>query len=59
MQIENLTIEEFKLLIRETAAEAIQSLLMDPDESQKLKPEVKRELLNSLQRTQAGEIGLR
>jgi hypothetical protein len=58
MQIKDLTIEEFKLLIEETVAETIQSLLMDPDEGQQIKPEVKQELLNSLQRTQAGEKGI-
>ena len=40
MQIKDLTIEEFKLLIKETVTETIQSLLMDPDEGQQLKPEV-------------------
>jgi hypothetical protein len=58
MQIKDLTIEEFKLLIEETVAETIQSLLMDPDEGKQLRPEVKQELLNSLQRTQAGERGI-
>ena len=58
MQIKDLTIEEFKLLIKETVTETIQSLLMDPDEGQQLKPEVKQELLNSLQRNQAGERGI-
>jgi hypothetical protein len=58
MQIKDLTIEEFKLLIRETVAETIQSVFMAPDEDQKLKLEVKQELLNSLQRTQAGERGI-
>jgi hypothetical protein len=58
MQIKDLTIEEFKLLIEETVAETIQSLLTDPDEGKQLNPEVKQELLNSLRRTQAGERGI-
>jgi hypothetical protein len=58
MQVKDLTIEELKLLIQETVAETIQSLLTDPDEGKQLKPEVKQQLLNSLQRTQAGERGI-
>ncbi len=58
MQVKELTIEEFKLLIQETVAETIQSLLFDPDEGKQLKPEVKQQLLDSLQRTQAGERGI-
>lgn len=58
MQVKDLTIEELKLLIQETVAEAIQSLLIDPDEGKQVKPEVKQQLLNSLLRTQAGERGI-
>jgi hypothetical protein len=58
MQVKDLTIEELKLLIQETVTETIQSLLNDPDEGKKLKPEVKQQLLDSLQRTQAGERGI-
>ncbi len=45
------------LLIQETVAETIQSLLVDPDQGKQLKPEVKQQLLDSLKRTQAGEQG--
>jgi hypothetical protein len=58
MQVKDLTVEELKLLIQETVAETIQSLLIDPDEGKQLKPEVKQQLLDSLQRTQAGEHGI-
>lgn len=54
MQVKELTIEEFKLLIQETVAETIQSLLFDPDEGKEVKPEVKQQLLDSLQRTKNG-----
>ncbi len=47
MQVKDLTVEELKLLIQETVTETIQSLLNDPDESKKLKPEVKQQLLDS------------
>ncbi len=58
MQVKDLTIEELKLLIRETVAETIQSLLFDPDEGREVKPEVKQQLLESLRRTEKGERGI-
>jgi hypothetical protein len=58
MQVKDLTIEELKLLIQETVAETIQSLLIDPDEGREIKQEVKQQLLNSLNRSQAGERGI-
>lgn len=51
MQVKDLTIEELKLLIQETVAETIQSLIVDPDEGKQTKPEVKQQLLHSLQCT--------
>jgi hypothetical protein len=53
-----LTIEELKLLIQETVAETIQSLMVDPDEGKRIKSEVRQQLLHSLQGTQAGESGI-
>ncbi|MEH2107358.1 MAG: hypothetical protein V7K43_14150 [Nostoc sp.] len=58
MQVKDMTIEELKLLIQETVAETIHSLLVDPDEGKQIKPEVKQQLLDSLQRTQSGEPGI-
>lgn len=58
MQVKDMTIEELKLLIQETVAETIQSLLVDPDEGKQIKPKVKQQLLDSLQRTQSGERGI-
>jgi len=58
MQVNDMTIEELKLLIQETVAETIQSLLVDPDEGKQIKLEVKQQLLDSLQRTQSGERGI-
>ncbi|MHC5732633.1 MAG: hypothetical protein ACYTXY_53025, partial [Nostoc sp.] len=57
-QVKDMTIEELKLLIQETVAETIQSLMVDPDEGKQIKPEVKQQLLDSLQRTQSGERGI-
>jgi hypothetical protein len=58
MQVKDLTVEELKLLIQETVTETLQNLLTDPDEGKQLKPEVKQQLLDSLEKTQAGERGV-
>lgn len=58
MQVKDLTVEELKFLIQETVAETLQTLLTDPDEGKELKPEVKQQLLNSLERTQSGQRGV-
>ncbi|MBE9168142.1 hypothetical protein IQ238_11655 [Pleurocapsales cyanobacterium LEGE 06147] len=58
MQVKDLTVEELKLLIQETVAETIQSLLIDPDEGKTIKPEVKQQLRESLQLTQAEKGGI-
>ena len=58
MQVKDLTIEEFKLLIQETVTETLEMLLKDPDEGKKLKPEVMQELIDSLESTQSGERGI-
>jgi hypothetical protein len=58
MQVKDLTVEELKFLIQETVTETLQSMLTDPDEGKQLKPEVQQQLLQSLERTQAGERGV-
>jgi hypothetical protein len=58
MQVKDLTVEELKLLIQETVTETFRDLLIDPDEGKDLKPEVKQQLLNSLDRAQSGERGV-
>jgi hypothetical protein len=58
MQVKELTVEELKLLIQETVAETIQSILFDPDQDKEVKPGVKRQLLDSLRRTEVGERGV-
>ncbi|MGB5592988.1 MAG: hypothetical protein WBM32_02510 [Crocosphaera sp.] len=58
MQVKELTVEELKHLIQETVAETINSLLFDTEEDKELKPEVKQQLLDSLQRTKNGEKGI-
>jgi hypothetical protein len=58
MQVTDLTVEELKILIQETVAETIQSILLDPDEDKEVKLEVKQQLLDSLKRTKKGERGI-
>jgi hypothetical protein len=58
MQVKDLTVEELKFLIQETVTETLQAMLTDPDEGKQLKPEVRQQLLKSLEKTQAGERGV-
>lgn len=58
MQVKDLSVDELKLLIQETVTETIQALLVDPDQGKPIKPAVEQQLLDSLQRTQAGERGI-
>ncbi|NEO88776.1 MAG: hypothetical protein F6K56_00180 [Moorea sp. SIO3G5] len=55
MQVKDLTIEEFKVVIQETVTETIEALLSDPDKNKQLRPEVVQELIDSMHRTQLGE----
>jgi hypothetical protein len=57
-QIKDLTIAEFKALIRETVLEVLSTHLDDPDEGLELRPEVQQQLLASRQRRAAGERGI-
>lgn len=54
MQVNALTVDEFKALIRETVRETIEELLADPDENQTVKENFKQELLAIQQRREAG-----
>jgi hypothetical protein len=58
MQVKDLTIEELRLLIQETVEDTLQTLLAGPDEGKMLKPEIKQQLLDSLERTRSGERGV-
>lgn len=58
MQVKDLTTEELKALIRETVMETLEELLDDPDEGKEIRPEIKQQLLESLQRTRSGERGI-
>lgn len=57
MQVKDLTVEELKSLIQKTVTETIESLLIDFEEDKQLKPEVKQQLIDSLQGTRSGERG--
>ena len=57
MQVKDLTVEELKLLIQTTVTETIESLLNDPDEGKQIDPQIKQQLIYSLQQTQSGQCG--
>jgi hypothetical protein len=58
MQVKDLTIDELKTLIRETVTEALEELLLDPDEGTTVKEEFKRELLETRKHREAGVRGI-
>ncbi len=58
MQVKDLTTDELKTLIRETVLETLEAFLDDPDEGKEIRPEVKQQLIDSLQQTRTGERGI-
>ncbi|MBE9110166.1 hypothetical protein IQ273_12165 [Nodosilinea sp. LEGE 07298] len=46
MQIKDLTIDEFKVLMREIVEDALQDLLLDPDQGRPLKDPIRQQLLS-------------
>lgn len=50
MQIKDLTIDEFKVLIRETVEDTLQDLLVDPDQGKPLKESIRQQLLSMQER---------
>lgn len=55
MQIKDLTIDEFRVLIRETVEDALQDLLLDPDQGRPLKDSVRQQLLAMRERRLEGK----
>jgi hypothetical protein len=55
MQIKDLTIDEFKVLIRETVEDALQDLLLDPDQGKPLKDSIRQQLLSMQERRSQGK----
>jgi hypothetical protein len=58
MQIKDLTVEEFRVLIRETVEEVLAELLTDPDQGKALKGEVAEELLAMRDRRQSDKTAI-
>jgi hypothetical protein len=58
MQVNNLTIDQLKALIRETVRETIEELLIDPDTNQTIKENFKQELLTIKKRRETGARGI-
>ncbi|MGF1567252.1 MAG: hypothetical protein ACFCVD_04135 [Nodosilinea sp.] len=55
MQIKDLTIDEFKVIIRETVEDALQDLLLDPDQGRPLKDSIRQQLLSMQTRHSQGK----
>ena len=55
MQIKDLSIDEFKVLIRETVEDALQDLLLDPDQGRPLKDSIRQQLLSIQARRSQGK----
>ena len=55
MQIKDLTVDEFKNLIRETIEDALQDLLMDPDTGRSVKASIEQQLLDIREQRQLGK----
>lgn len=56
--VKDLTVDELKVLIRETVEAVLDEYLPDPDQGRTLRPEVEQQLRESLERTRAGERGI-
>jgi hypothetical protein len=55
MKIKDLSIDEFKSLIRETFEDTLQDLLLDPDAGKSLKQPFEKQLLHIQEQRQLGK----
>ena len=58
VQVKDLTVEQFKALIRDTLDETLEYLGGDPDEGQEIKEVVKHRLLEIKKRRNEGKRGI-
>lgn len=58
MNVKDLSVEEFKLLIHEAVEEKLEEILGDPDSGLELREKVKERLSRSLAAMQGGEEGV-
>jgi len=58
MNVKDLSVEEFKLLIQEVVAEKLEEILGEPDSGLELREEVKERLSRSLAAMQGGQEGV-
>ncbi len=58
MKVKDLSVEEFKALVRQAAEEKLEELLGDPDSGLELRDEVKEKLEQSLIAVQDGQKGI-
>jgi hypothetical protein len=58
MRVEEMTVDELKILIRQTVEEKLEEILGDPDSSRELSDSVRDRLRRSLEETEAGVPGV-
>jgi hypothetical protein len=58
MRVEEMTVDELKILIRQTVEERLEEILGDPDSGIELNDSVRERLRRLLEETQAGATGL-
>ena len=54
-RVSDLTIEELRLLIQETVTQTLAELLRDPDDGLEIRDDLRRELLEALQKS-SGDV---
>jgi hypothetical protein len=58
MQINNMTVDELKAIIRDTVQETLEEFFVDPDEGLEIREEVKQKLIESQKQIQGGKRGI-
>ena len=59
MQVKDMTVEQLSDLIRHIVEQCLDEYFGDPDEGKEIKAEVKQQLIEQMQRREAGERGIR
>lgn len=58
MQVKDMTVEQLSDLIRHIVEQCLDEYFGDPDEGKEIKAEVKQQLIEQMQRREAGERGI-
>lgn len=58
MQVKDMQVEQLTDLIQHTVEQCLDDYFGDPDTGKEVKEEVRQQLIESLNRTKAGEVGI-